>query len=136
MLYRTIRLSPALLLAALLASTPLYAAKLYKWTDEEGNVHYSQKPASATGTEEVIHAQPEEVEEAVEETAPIEVPVPVDTEAAQKQAERCQSLLRDLEIYQSSEQVTDSEGNVIEISPEMRDAKLKEINEELDRSCR
>lgn len=136
MLYRTIRLSPAMLLAALLVSTPLHAAKLYKWTDEEGNVHYSQKPASATGTEEVIQAQPEEVEEVIEETAPIEVPMPVDTEAAQKQAERCQDLMRDLEIYKSSKQVTDSEGNVMQISPEMRDAKLKEINEELDRSCR
>ena len=136
MLHRTIRLSPALLLAALLASSPLHAAKLYKWTDEEGNVHYSQKPASATNTEEVINAQPQEVEEAVEEMTPVEIPMPVDTEAAQKQAERCQQLLRDLEIYQNSEQVTDSEGNVMQLSPEMREAKLKEINEELDSSCR
>lgn len=31
------------ILAALLAASPVWAGKLYKWTDEEGNVHYSDK---------------------------------------------------------------------------------------------
>ena len=122
------------LLLITLFTAPVQAAKLYKWTDEEGNVHFSQKPPTAPDKDEVLQ-QPEPVpEEAV--MAPAEAPEPSDLEASQQAAELCDGLFRDLERYQENKQITDAEGNVMVISPEMREAKIAEINAQLDESCR
>lgn len=126
----------SLLLSALLTAAPAQAAKLYKWTDEDGKVHYSEKPRNTPDQEEVIKRPPQEAQPVVVEETPIEVPVPADTTAALQAAERCQQLLHDLERYKDNKQVTDKEGNVMVISPEMREAKKSEINAELDQSCR
>lgn len=40
-----------LLLLTLSLSLPVYATKLYQWTDEEGNIHYSQTPPANTQAE-------------------------------------------------------------------------------------
>ena len=132
------RTSPTalLLLTALFISTTADAAKLYKWVDKNGKTHYSQKPPSDAGSEEVITAnQPEPIPVPVEST-PIEVPEPTDLIASEQAAARCQGLLHDLELYQGNGQITDREGNLMVVSTEMREAKVTEIKTELDQSCR
>ena len=100
---------------------------LYPDLFEEGQ---DQKGQVKDGVQEV----PEEKVEPEEED--VTIPQPTDVEAAQKAAERCEQLYRDLDLYKGSAEITDSEGNAVVISPEMREAKINEINAELDHSCR
>lgn len=124
----------ALLLAALLVSNTADAAKLYKWTDGNGKINYSERPPSdITNQVESTAVKPEP--EPVDDT-PIEAPMPTDMAAAQQAAEHCQGLLQELDNYTNRAQITDSEGHAIVISAEMREAKLSEIKAELDNSCR
>ncbi|MDH5785848.1 MAG: DUF4124 domain-containing protein [Chromatiales bacterium] len=125
-----------LILALLLSTTPAQAAKLYKWTDEDGNVHYSQKPRNHTGDDEAVINQPQSEPQVEVEATPIEIPEPTDDPVALAAAERCQQLLHDLELYRDNRQITDSEGNVMVVSREMREAKVNELNAQLDESCR
>lgn len=125
-----------LLLTVLLGSTSAYAAKLYKWTDEAGTTHYSQNPSTDLNTSEVITSTAPEAEPVPVDTTPIEIPQPTDIEASQQLADRCQGLYHDLELYESEQQITDSEGNTLVVSMEMREAKVAEIKAELDKSCR
>ncbi len=125
-----------LLITLLLGSTPLHAAKLYKWIDEDGKVNFSETPRNSAGHEAVITVnEPEPEAEAVEPT-PIEIPEPTDLAASQQAADLCQGLLGELELYKSNEPISDSEGNPVIVSPEMREAKIVDINQQLDQSCR
>lgn len=130
------RLYSLLLIASLFGSSAVYAEKLYKWTDEEGNVHYSQKPRNDVGSEEVIQGMPPEVVEEPQDTTPVEVPLPTDVEASQQLADTCQGLYHELELYETRQPISDSEGNVVVLSEEMREAKIFEIKGALDESCR
>jgi hypothetical protein len=125
-----------LLLASLFSGSALSAPRTYKWVDEAGTVHYSEKMPSEASTEGVTPDSRPKVEPAPGDTSPVEIPQPVNPQASQQLAERCQGLYRDLESYISGQQVTDSEGNVIIVSEEMREAKITEIKTELDQSCR
>lgn len=58
----------ALMGALLAASAPATAYEIYKWTDEDGVVHYGDRPSGA-GTERVIHL-------ASESTSPAPAPAP------------------------------------------------------------
>lgn len=124
---------PSLLVIALLGASTAHAAKLYKWIDKGGKVHYSEKPPTSA---ELEAAPPSEPEVEPVDNTPVEIPEPTDLVAAQKTADFCQNLYNDLERYKSSEQITNSEGNTMVISPEMRDSKIIEINQQLDQSCR
>lgn len=126
-----------LLLALLVSSATVHAAKLYKWTDEAGNTQYSQSPPNDKNTQEVISgAKPVVPTPEPVNTAPIEIPEPTDLAASQQQADRCQGLYHDLELYTADQPITDAEGNVTIVSKEMREAKSAEIKSELDASCR
>ncbi len=44
---------------SLAATSTLFASEIYKWTDEEGNVHYSDLPTGAAGEEHLaIRSRP------------------------------------------------------------------------------
>jgi len=112
----------------------VHAAKLYKWVDEAGNTHYSQTPDSDRDSQQASPATEAQAEPV--EHAPLEIPPPTDLAASQQLADKCQGLYRDLELYKDHSQITDTEGKVMVISPEMREAKIAEIKSELDKSCR
>ncbi len=130
------RLYSLLLIASLFGSSTVYAEKLYKWTDAEGKVHYSQNPRNDVGSEEVIHGAPPEVVEEPQDTTPVVVPLPTDVEASQRLADTCQGLFHELELYEQRQPISDNEGNVVVLSEEMREAKILEIKSALDESCR
>ena len=124
-----------LLIALVLGATSANAAKLYKWTDEKGNIHYSEAAPTKeelTGSQD---AEPEITAEPVDET-PVIIPEPTDLAASQQAAQLCQGLLHDLEQYNSGESITGNDGSVMLVSPEMREVKIAEINAQLDQSCR
>ena len=54
----------------------------------------------------------------------------------QQQANRCQGLYDLLLRYEKKQPIHDSEGKLIIISEEMREAKISELKEELDQFCR
>ena len=134
---RSSKISLCLLL--LIVSTQ--ASALYKWVDEAGNVHYGQTPpdkvdASTVNTKSVTE-QPQSAEEHEKaDSTPIEIPEEVATEARQQQADNCQTLFTELKRYEEGLPITDSEGNAIVVSEEMRDAKVTEIKSQLDEKCR
>jgi hypothetical protein len=134
--HKHLTLCLALLLATLSGSSVFAANKLYKWTDEAGNIHYSEKSPTDRTTDSVISDTRPETIATPPDTTPLEIPQAIDQEAAQQLAERCQGLYRELERYREREPITDSEGNVVVISEEMREAKLLSIKAKLDRFCR
>lgn len=111
-----------------------HAAKLYKWADEAGQIHYSEIPPTDRTTEEV-NSDTEAVSAPLE-SPPVEIPQSTNPQASQQLADKCQGLYRDLELYISRQPITDSEGNAMVVSEEMREAKITEIKAELDQSCR
>lgn len=125
-----------LLIASLFSGSALSAARTYKWVDEAGTVHYSEKMQTGASTDEVTPDSRPEVEPAQIDTSPVEIPQPANPQASQQLADKCQGLYRDLELYISRQPITDSEGNAMVVSEEMREAKITEIKMELDQSCR
>lgn len=135
--------------AILLSGTAMAAA--YKWTDSQGNVHYSQERPSE-----------DEVAVTVENIAP---PVPVPTPAQgqglpgeaneeevsdtpeatsefnpEHQAEiyrkNCETAMKNMEVYRTSRRIRDTKGEVIRLSKEMREEKLKEAQQAIDKYCK
>jgi hypothetical protein len=125
-----------LMLAALFSTGAIAANKLYKWADEAGNIHYSEKAPSGRTAEEIASDTVPEVNSAPLDTTPVEIPPPADQEAAQQLADKCQGLYRDLALYEGGQQITDREGNVMVVSEEMRQAKITEFKAALDQFCR
>lgn len=111
-----------------------YGAKLYKWTDDAGNVHYTQTPPSEHDTI---------VEESDAPHAEANTPIPedeilkaTDIDAMQQRVSRCTKLEQELTAYRDHSQITDSDGNTVVVSDEMREAKIMEISAELKQNCR
>jgi hypothetical protein len=132
-----------LLAIVVVGANAAHAAKLYKWSDEAGNIHYSQNPPANKDSEEVISGSAADIEPASPvDTTSIEIQPPADPEASQRLADRCQQLYHDLKLYvgaggdESESPLKDDEGNALVISVEMREAKIAEIKAELDASCR
>jgi hypothetical protein len=125
-----------LMLTALFSSSAIAANKLYKWADEAGNIHYSEKPPGGRAAEEIISDAVSEVKPAPLDTTPVEIPQPADPQAAQQLADKCQGLYHRLELYNSKQPITDREGNVMVVSEEMREAKITEFRAALDQFCR
>jgi hypothetical protein len=76
--------------ALALAAAPAHAQQLYKWTDEKGNVHYTDKaPESRGGVVLDKQGRPVRTIEAP--------PTPEQAKARQAEAERQKSMAKDLE---------------------------------------
>jgi hypothetical protein len=125
-----------LMLAALFSTGAIAANKLYKWADEAGNIHYSEKPPSGRTAEEIASDTVSTDTPVPLDTTPVEIPQPADPQAAQQLADKCQGLYHDLERYQSRLPINDSDGNVMVVSEEMREAKITEFKAALDQFCR
>lgn len=116
----SIRWFSRLALAALLASSlGAYAADFYRWTDDKGVTHFSDKPPKGVNAEKVRGKKhrPPVAEEGV---------VAEDTQASNPDAERCKAERARLAVLQGNRriQMEDREGKVRELS-------VKEIEEEI-----
>ncbi len=130
-------LSTFLLVGVLLATPSAHAAKLYKWVDESGTVHFTEKPPHDKNTEkEIAGNEPEVIEPAPVDTRPLVNPQLIDQEASLRLTQKCQLLLDELNLYSSGQSPSDSAGNPIVVSDEMRSAKILELQSELDQHCR
>lgn len=87
------RLARSLIWILLLLTTSLAEAGIYKWVDEQGRVHYGDKPASASADELTIKDQP----------------APVQSEASISRKEKQQQFLRARENERKEKQQADAE---------------------------
>lgn len=128
-------------------------AKMYKWTDEDGNVHYTQQPP------------PGDVESTV-----VKPPPPVDTEKAQDELKQQQDKLENLEEEKQKQQeeaaksgeknalyekncrisqarlkslqntgrvrAVDENGNITRLTTEEHNARIDEVKEKIKKYCK
>lgn len=115
------------------------AAKLYKWTDEEGNVHYTQIPPTE-GPSEVITpeqappAQPAAEDESEAEKSGEGVSASQAANMRIKQ-ENCEAARKNLAIYQSATTILQADGTELTLSDEMREAKIQESQKQIEFYC-
>lgn len=136
-----------LAIAAWLTAAPVAAAGMYKWVDEDGNVHYSQTPPPSGEAEELKPppgpaASGEAIEEQRKESEEALTPVPPPTADIEAEEERkrvykhnCESARRNLEIYKRHRNVIDEEGERVTLSDEQRRARINEANRRIEKFC-
>jgi len=133
----------------LAASAGLLAATMYKWTDSEGNVHYSQNPPPQGGFQKM--APPPPPATPAPEAAPAQAAEPAAEQpgagAGQEDAERkrleasvakhnCETARKNLEIYTAFRRVMNDKGEIVTLGDDERAAKIKEANEMIQKYCR
>lgn len=125
------RLKAALLMISLLAAGAVLAetgakqTKMYKWTDENGTVHYSAKPEEQAAAEEVaILRGPKDVPPVVEDTAP--------DPAMMVRCEQLRTNLRALESDRTDLQIEES-GKLRPLTAEEREPQLASTRAALER---
>lgn len=115
-------LLPAIALPAAAADT------LYRWTDEDGVVHYTDTPPSGDDYDtRTIVADP-----------PPPPPAPAQTPEQLAQAERCERLQANLATLQDNEQVRmdlDGDGESEPLSPEQRQQQVERTTNQIARLC-
>jgi hypothetical protein len=104
----------------------LVGAELYKWTDENGVTHYSDK--APEGREAEQRALPK---------AP-DSPPPAEAAAATPESARCQTLRRNLEIYENNTSIEadlDGDGVPEPMDAERHQQELQRTREQIARLC-
>lgn len=105
--------------------TPAKPTKMYKWTDENGTVHYSSEAADATAAQEVQLRR-----------GPATPPVgPVAAVADPEQVKRCEQLRKNLDLLESdaSDLQIEDNGKLRPLTAEERAPQLKSTREAWDR---
>lgn len=140
---------PALLLALGLCGSPgALAAGMYKWVDEQGNVHFSQNPPASGSYQEMTPpptpATPaEDTNKQLERYREILKPDPKAREeaAAAKQQEQlrrqnCETARKNLETYTAFRRFIDAKGELVVLTDEERAAKIKDAEEQVKTYCK
>jgi hypothetical protein len=136
-------MSKLLLLLLLTTATALaQATTIYKWTDAEGQVHYTRTPPPKSMTGEKIEGQDADKIPAtrVDETQAVIEPAqqsPASAEisaAEKKRAELCQAAQYDLNEMRRTDRVKEY-GHEIEITEEERLRRIDELNEIVQEHC-
>ena len=147
-------LNVTLCMVMCLGSGAVLAGKIYKWTDEAGNVHYgSEKPADAeaekmkvdtskTGVDRGAEAldkrkqqEDDEVQRVKEEGVPAQPPVP--SLPMKEVKRRCQAARQDLATIQSRGQLRerDEKGNTRYVGEEEKQRRIKAAKKQIREYC-
>lgn len=140
-----IRIMTTLAIIGLVTLGTVQAATLYKWTDEEGNVHYSQtrpegheadrmeirdEATPSAETKTTPSAEPsEQGEEAIPQGAG------QDAERVRVRQQNCEVARKNMEIYKTYRRVRQADGTTVVLSDEMRAAKIDEAQKMIDELC-
>ena len=113
--------------------------KVYKWTDEKGQVHFSERPPLGTQTEvvkpQIGHSEPVNYETAAAEKAKEEK---AGTEKnALKDPERCEVARQNLEKLKTYVRIRikDENGEYRFLTPEELTQKTNEASKAIEESC-
>ena len=130
-----------LLLAAMMIFTSSAFAGLYKWVDDEGNVHYSQKRPQNQQFKRLKEPAP-----APDDSKPLyqsnETPVKDKDTAANEtaknekaRADKCDNAKKNLSAYQVYRRIRDKDGNVKVIDDNERAKKIAQAKQAIDDFC-
>ena len=131
------------LFTGLMLAGTAQAASLYKWTDEQGNVHYSQSPPEK-GQADRMHikddAPPPAAAGNEDKAATDDQGVPasagVDDREQEIRRKNCEAARSNLVIYQTSNQYTQPDGKVVTMSAEMQQTKIDQAQKQVDAFCK
>lgn len=131
------------------------AAALYKWTDEEGNVHYSQSPPESNSAEKIVTdeapanqgeanngemadgqdgASAEGDKQATDENG-IPVDAGQDPAIAEKRRKNCEIARQNMNTYKEYRKIRTPDGKMVIMSDEMRAAKIDEAQKMIEEYC-
>ena len=133
---RTCALLSVLMMVPLAASQ---AAGLYKWTDEEGTVHYGQLPptdraATKLAPPKDIPPTSQNAQQQTDETA-IPEEAKRNAEALKVKSQNCEIAKGNMQTYKDYTHIRQPDGSVLELSDEMREAKIQETQVMIDKYC-
>lgn len=144
---RTTLISLILVLGSMV--TGVTTAATYKWVDEEGNVNYSQVPPPGHRKVEKIApppavAPPPPTTETAKQTGEKraepdkgEQQPAVDTEQeAEIYKRNCEIATSNLDVYKTSNRIKTPDGNIVRLTDEMREQKIMEAQEAIEKYCR
>ncbi len=112
----------------------VYAASVYKWTDKEGQVHYTRTPPPKSMTSDKVPATKVEKSPVVQEpTKPLPATTAISPEAKRLQ-ELCRSAQDSLNEMRGTDKVREH-GHEIEISEDERLRRIDELSEKVKEYC-
>lgn len=134
------RLCVVLLAAMAVAGTAVVHAKVYRWVDDKGVVHFTaQPPADQREAEEVkvraptpsSSAKPEASDESADKAKS-------DNEYASQLSEACETAKKNYEAFANPDNVRfqTEDGEVVEFSPEEREQRTQEAKKQMEAYCR
>lgn len=137
---------PKILIALALAAAagPVAAAKLYKWVDERGVVHYADRPPAGQGFEEIeIKERKAAEQEDQQQTAPAQSPTEAAPagdrisaeEARRRNCDASRSVLAQLQANERVRMDTDGDGQLEELTPAQRRAQIALYRERVATYC-
>lgn len=113
------------------------AATMYKWVDDDGNVHYDQSPPSDRESEKLesktgakAPTPPTTAEQAADQP-----PKVTEDENARIKKQNCEAARRNQEIYKRSAKILQPDGTELVLSDEMRAEKLRQVQEDIKKFC-
>ena len=137
-------------------TTPVALAEMYKWTDEDGVVHYSQLPPPADAGVPVTEIDPPpdvDTDKAIKELEADRQKLHKMQEERQKQQEKqaekeriaaifkrncrlSRERLKTLETGPTRVRAVDAEGNVTRTSVEEHQARIDEVKKKIEKYCK
>ena len=130
-----------ILTLALILATPAISSGFYKWTDENGTIHYgSRRPADAVAEKmDIKISEPSPVAEKPEEDKTTDRADPaVDDKANQERVVYCKSERKRLRIAEINKVVyeKDATGKVIKLASKERNQRINKIKANIDKYCK
>lgn len=131
-----------LLSCAFVFSTSVYSKGIYKWTDENGKVHYGERtPHEHRERSEKIKSRYYADDEAKQPQLPIVTPKQENKEVAQttkaepikKDRAACESAKKDQQTLRSKPVVRDSTGKVMSVK--QKNQQLKNLQDIISVNC-
>jgi len=130
----------------LFLATSLQAAS-YKWTDEKGNVHYSQRPPPGKQYEKIkIHKppQPSDTKPAPSYSSPSSSSGDTGSKAVEDEVaknasiikQNCEAAKKNLNVYQVYSRVKDKDGKIRVVSPKEREEKIQAAKDAIREFCK
>lgn len=128
------------LLTVFIAHSGQLLAAMYKWTDEHGEVHYTQTPpldreAQKMAAPRPVDAPPETAQPTQEKPVTATTPKPPSEEDIRIKKQNCETARSNLNIYQTAPRVVDKEGSIIGWTNQERAEKIKEAQDQIKKYC-
>lgn len=140
-------LSLQLLLVATIAGFAASAtAAMYKWTDKQGKVHYTQEPPPEGNAREMAppprvaapaskNAGTNDKDEAAGAQSEAGEP-PLTPEQQEIYSRNCEAARGNLETYKTARRVQQSDGEVVVMDDEIRQKKMQQAEEQIKKFCK